>query len=440
MSGIPMLDELDLPDAAALRARDRSHVWHTWSPTGADLSKLALWRGAGHHVWDINGRRYIDASALNSTCGYAHPEVVAAVSAQLGRLHHVDVSLGTHEPIGLLAERLSSYLPAPLSRTLFVNSGSEGFEAAMLIAASYWAYTGEPRHRVVTFADGYQGSTLVSRDLSALPRVGHPFTSPLPSTRIALPAPACEIRKPRWTRPLLDRFARALEGEDGQPAMAVVVEPFLNVGGGVVLPPGFLTGLRELCDRYGTLLILDEVFTGFGRIGKMFGFEWENADPDILVTSKGLSGGYMPIAAVTVRDWISESLAQDPVIGGLRYGHTTSGHPVACMAALATLDVVEREGLVKRSAVAGARLLGELEPLAGSSGVMDVRGRGLTVVLEADSAQTASAIIDRARANGLLLRRQGAAGQAVLIVPPLIIDDAGLAELAQIVRSSVTDS
>ncbi|MFD4790025.1 aspartate aminotransferase family protein [Streptomyces sp. NPDC058459] len=412
-------------------------MWHTWSPVDADRTELTLWRGEGYRVQDIEGREYIDASALNSTCGYAHPDVIEAITTQLGRLHHVDVSLGSHEPVGLLAERLASYLPQDMAHTLFVNSGSEGFEAALMIAASYWEHIGRPRQRVVAFSAGYQGSTLVSRGLSTLPRVAHPLASPVPLSLVDLPGTPRQVRQPETTPVLLDAFARALEGDGSDPAMAVVVEPFLNVGGGVLLPPGFLRGLRELCDRHGVLLILDEVFTGYARTGRMFAYQWEQAEPDILVTSKGLSGGYVPIASVSVRDRIYESFVHEPVIGGLRYGHTTSGHPVASAAALATLDVIEREGLVKRAQVFGERLLERLGPLAGSGEVLDVRGLGLITVLETSSTEAATGIVARAREKGLILRRQGAHGQSVLIVPPLIVDEEGLTAIMDLTEQAV---
>ena len=230
------------------RERDRRYVWHTWSPIDADRSSAFYTHGEGYRIWDVNGVEYIDASALNSTCGYAHPEVVAAIAAQSARLHHVDLSVSSHEGVGLLAERLAGLLPVGLSRTLFVNSGSEGIDAALLTASAYWDHSHEPRSQLVAFASGYHGSTLLSRSMSGLPRNGHALPM-LPYVRLIEPSvPARELRRPESLPALLAAFEAALAAE---PTAAVVIEPFLNVGGGVVLPPGFLRGVRELCDRYG---------------------------------------------------------------------------------------------------------------------------------------------------------------------------------------------
>ncbi|WP_210581265.1 aspartate aminotransferase family protein [Streptomyces sp. GESEQ-4] len=412
----------------AVRARDRSHLWHTWTPLTVDRSELMLHHGAGYRVWDADGKEYIDgtSSALSAVCGYAHPEVTAAIARQLGRLHHFDLSRGSNEPAGLLAERLASYLPPDLSRTLFVNSGSEGFDAAMLIATSYWSHLGMSRSRMVTFALGYHGSTLLSRGLSALPRVAHPFRAPLPVTRVELPVAPREARAPAALPLLLDAFDRAIGDDPADLPAAVVVEPFLNVGGGIVLPPGFLSGLRERCDAAGILLVLDEVFTAYGRSGRMFACQREDVEPDILITSKGLTSGYVPLAAVTVQQRIYESFGRDPVIGGIRYGHTNSGHAVGCAAALATLDVLERDNLVAHADYFGDRLRTRLAPLANTEEVADVRGLGLAVIVEMTSAEKAQQVLDRAQERGLLLRRQGPQGHCVLIAPPLTIDIEGV--------------
>jgi adenosylmethionine-8-amino-7-oxononanoate aminotransferase len=395
-----------------------------------------LSHGEGYRVWDIDGKEYIDGigSALSATCGYGHPEVLRAISAQLSRLHHFDLSVASHEPAGLLAERIASYLPEALSRTLFVNSGSEGLEAAVMIAACYWSIAGAKRSRIVSFARGYHGTTVISRSLSGLPPVSHPFHAPLPVTRVDLPVPPSQLRRPESLPPLLAAFERAFGSDPDDQPMAVIVEPLLNVGGGIVLPPGFLRALRQLCDATGTLLVVDEIFTGYGRVGRMFACQYEDVDADILVSSKGLSSGYVPIAAVTVRQSIYDSFEREPIIGGLRYGHTTSGHAVACAAGLATLDVIERDGLVERAARLGACLLDRLRPLAGEGEVHDVRGLGLALVIEMSSVAAADRLVGRAHDAGLLLRQQG---EVVMAVPALVIDDEGISAIADRIERCV---
>lgn len=423
----------------AERARTRTdrYVWHPWSPIGGPSGRIMAVQASGHLLCDAAGTEYIDASALNATCGYGHPALVEAVSRQAGQLHGVDLSVHDHEMAGLLAERLAAILPGGLSRVLFTNSGSEGIEASCFIAASYWAHLGTPRTRVVTFDRGYHGSTALARSLSGLPPTTHGFTNPLRVTPVALPTPDRVVRDPASTPDLLAAFAAAIGEDRDDLPMAVLIEPLVNVGGGVVLPPGLLRGLRELCDARGVLLIMDEIFTGIGRTGRMFGFEHEGLEPDIVVSSKGLSGGYAPIAAVAVQERIYRTFEDDPLLGGLRYGHTTSGHAVACAVAVAVLDVVEREGLVARSRELGARLLDGLTPLVGEHDVRDVRGQGLLVVLELANHDSAAALVQAARRHHLLLRQQGA---VVMVVPPLTVDASVVDEIVTRVSAAVDES
>ncbi|UWZ39312.1 aspartate aminotransferase family protein [Dactylosporangium roseum] len=395
-----------------------------------------LVKGTGCYVTDQHGREYLDASSPNLTCGYAVPEVAHAVGEQASRMHGYDLSVASHDTAGALAERVAGLMPADLSRTLLTNSGTEAVEAALLIAGMYAGLRGDPRTRVVTFATGYHGSTVLARSLSGLAHLDHPFHQPMPVTRVTLPSPAREMRSPEALDMLLAAFRAALAGDGQEPPLAVVVEPLINVGGGVVLPPGFLSGLRRLCDEYGALLILDEVSTGYGRTGRMFAFEHEGVVADIVVTSKGLAGGYAPISAVSVRESIYTAFGRDPFVGGLRFGQTTSGHGIACAAALATLDLLVRDDLAGRAQRLGEVLMDALRELAGTRGVADVRGMGLFVSLEFEDETTAVAVVTAAQQRGLLLRRQGA---VVMAVPPLTIDETTLDLLVERIRSAVRE-
>src|SRR3990167_6458866 len=370
--------------AKKIRQRDQKYLCHPWSPLSVDRSELTLVRGNGYRVWDIEGKEYIDASSLNMICGYAHKALIKTIDEQFHKLQGIDMSTASNVPAGLLAERIAHYLPEGFTKTLFVNSGSEGLEAAVFMAASYWDQIGQPRSHIVTFNRGYHGSTLLDRNLSGLPRVGHPFGQVIPVTYISLPTEPRNMRTEAALQELLLAFEKVLTGGN-KPPMAVIVEPFLNVGGGVVLPNGFLSGLRNICDKSGALLILDEVFTGYGRTGKMFAFQHEGAIPDILVTSKALASGYMPIAAVNVKDKIYESFSNEEKIGGVRYGHTTSGHAVACAAALTTLNILEKDQLIVSAAYFGILLLEYFKAYLGRNHVVDVRGFGLIFVVEMSS-------------------------------------------------------
>ncbi|WP_207922518.1 aspartate aminotransferase family protein [Micromonospora sp. KC606] len=419
---------------ATERLRDRRHLWHVWSPLAADLTRTLLVKGAGAYVTDVDGREFLDASSLNLTCGYAAPDITRAIAAQATLLPGYDLSVASHDLAGALAEAVARLMPTALSRTLLTNSGTEACEAALLIAAMHAANVGRPRTRVITFTAGYHGSTLLSRSLSGLPHLAHPFVTPLPVSRVDLPLTPRQMRAPEALEPLISAFRDALLREPDLPPLAVLVEPLLNVGGGVVLPPAFLGELRRLCDEHGALLVLDEVSTGYGRTGRMFGFEHDDVTPDIVVSSKGLAAGYAPVAAVSVRESIYATFDRDPVLGGLRFGQTTSGHAIACAAALATLELIEREKLVERAAHLGERFLAALRGLVGTGGVIDVRGLGLFVSLEFEDQDAAIRTVTSAAEHGLLLRRQGG---VVMAVPPLTLDDADATTLLDRLRQSV---
>ena len=425
------------PDRDETVARDARHVWHPWSPAVPVVPRVLLDRGDGYHVWDIDGRRYIDgiSSALNVTCGHRHPVLRQAIADQLDRLCHVDLSVSGHEPAALLAERIAGLMPDGLDRTLFVNSGSEAAEAAVRIATDYWRHVGRPRRRIVTFARGYHGTTVLGQSLSGLPHTAHPMRSPVPVSRVQLPCDPRDLRGIGGLADLLDEFDRALwAGTGPTDVAAIMVEPFLNVGGGVVLPPRLLRGLAERCTETGALLVLDEVFTGYGRTGRMFGFDHDGVRPDIVMTSKGLCGGYLPLGAVTVTQQVYDAFRHSPGGGMLHYGHTTSGHAVACSAALAALSVLERDGLVARAERLGRRLIDLLAALGEAPQVADVRGLGLVVVVELDTREAADRVSAGCQARGLLVRQQMT---SVMVVPPLIVDEAGIDEIAEALTGSV---
>lgn len=434
MTGVtPTRPEVPASVIARLRNRDERHVWHPWSPADAPHASFMITSGSGSHVRDSQGRVYLDCSSLNTTVGYGCQEVIEAIRHQLSTLPGLDISTASHPLAGELAERLAQLLPAGHERFLFVNSGSEAWEAALFIAAAHWQHCGEDRTRFVTFAAGYHGSTLASRTLSGLPRVVQPFGQWFAVDQVALPAPARDLRTPLASAALLAAFAEAIDREPTPPA-AVIVEPFINVGGGIELPEGFLPALAELCRQRQVLLAVDEVFTAYGRCGAITACGALGVSPDILVTSKGLAGGYAGIATVSVQPHIQQMFAKDPLIGGLRYGHTTSGHAGACAAALATLTILERDDLAGRSRLLGAHLKTDLQSRLAGSGAVDVRGLGLAVVVElADPAQ-AMAVRARARESGLLVR---GVGSGILISPPLTVSGDEIDHAAHILETCI---
>ncbi|MBV9025422.1 MAG: aspartate aminotransferase family protein [Streptomycetaceae bacterium] len=422
-----------MSESAAVRAADTGHLWHPWSPIRGGERLLPV-EGHGCRVRDDQGHTYLDlrAGTLNATVGYGHPRVVEALREQAARLMTWDLAEVTTVPAAILAERIASLLPAALTRTLFCNSGSEATEAAVKIARMWHRLAGRTERTVIlSYADGYHGTTTAGIAATASPfrREG---SGPLPDGYAHLTTPRCAecaagARHANCRVPGGEEWEEHILAIGPEVIAAILVEPVLSVGGVIVPQPGRLGELRGLCDRYGILLIVDEVATGFGRTGRMFAFEHDleaPVGPDILTTAKGLTGGYAPLAAVTVRSDIYSAFAQDPLLGGLRHGHTTGGHATACAAALAVLDVLEEDKLVPAAAERGAQLLARLGVLSEyrdrERGVREVRGLGLMIGVEMSSVELATQVSQAAQVRGVLVR---SFGPVLTVAPPLILTE-----------------
>jgi adenosylmethionine-8-amino-7-oxononanoate aminotransferase len=417
--------DLSADQARELLGWDREYLWHPWSPAGARWPLMVA--GEGCFVADASGRRYLDARActMNAVLGYGHPAVIEAVTSQLSRLMTYDLSCGTTAPAVLLARRLAGLLPGPLTRTFFVNSGSEATETAIRIARMYHQMTGAPgRRAVITLHDGYHGATL-----AALAATGSAFrktgAEPLPDGFVTVRTPRCPAcaggaAHQQCEIPGPGQLADVISAMGPGQVAAVLIEPVLGVGGVIPLPDGYLTQVRQSCDEYGVLLIADEVMTGLGRTGWMFGFQHDGVVPDIVTTGKHLAGGHLPLAAVTTTQAVYEAFASDPLLGGLRHGHTTSGHATACAAALACLEVIDREGLAGRARRLGGMLLEELGRLRRHPIVRDVRGRGLLAGAELATDVLAGQVAGQCMRRGVLVRP---VGPVLQIAPPLVISE-----------------
>ncbi|MFG3052291.1 aspartate aminotransferase family protein [Kitasatospora sp. NPDC048239] len=411
-----------------------SSLWRPWTSIAQQANSMRIVEAKGNRVRDAEGRWYLDgiSGVLNASCGHGHPRLIEAATRQFQQLVHYDPMVSSHDPAETLTARLADLLPGGLNETVLLNSGSEATEAALRIALQYWRNNGENRNRVITFEAAYHGTTYLAQQLSGLPFTVSEWAPPFPIDHVSLPASPREMRTEAGAEALIGLFAKALEA--GPPAAAVMVEPLLGLGGCVVLPAGFLAGLRELCDRHGALLILDEVFCGFGRTGRMFGFDHDGITPDIVTMSKGISGGYLPLAAVTVTSSIKETFVREPVAQGLRYGHTTGGHAVAAAVGNAVLDVMADERLVENSAAQGATLLEGLRKLESSPLIADVRGLGLVIAIEADAPESAAAIAEAAARAGVMTRHERG---VIRIAPPLTLTDEDTAEILQKIGTAV---
>ncbi|MFJ1859865.1 aspartate aminotransferase family protein [Streptomyces anulatus] len=416
------------------------------SPVLKQATPVTAVRGEGLYLYDAAGRRHLDFTSgvgVTST-GHCHPRVVEAVREQAGRLIHGQYTTVLHEPLLTLTERLGEVLPEGLDTLFYANSGSEAVEAALRLARQA---TGRPN--AVVFDGGFHGRTIGAASLTTAGSRFRARTGPLMPGVAVAPFPHAfdlGLDGPAAVEHALQGLDRVLATTSApDETAAFIVEPVLGEGGYVPAPDGFLAGLRERADRYGIVLVLDEVQCGFGRTGRFWAHEYETgaATPDILVTAKGLASGF-PLSAIAARADLM-SLARPGSHGG-----TYGGNAVACSAALATLDVIRDEKLVANAAEQGARLARGLRTVAERTpAVADVRGRGLMLGSEfrrpdgSPDPDTAGRAQQAAAELGLLLLTCGVWGNTVRMIPALTVTgdqiDEALALWSKAVAASVRE-
>ncbi|MGW5382993.1 aspartate aminotransferase family protein [Nocardia sp. NPDC003963] len=397
------------------------------SPILKQATPVTVDHGAGCYLYDLDGRRFLDFTAgigVTST-GHCHPRVVAAAQEQVGKLIHGQYTTVMHRPMLELTERLGTVLPEGLDSVFYANSGSEAVEAALRLARQA---TGRPN--VIVFHGGFHGRTVATATMTTSGTRFSAGIGPLMSGVHVAPFPTAF--RYGWTKAEATAFAlRELDylfATLTSPAetAAFIVEPVLGEGGYIPGNREFFQGLRERADRYGILLIFDEIQTGFGRTGKFFGHQHFDVRPDIITMAKGLASGF-PISGIAA----SAELMGKAWPGS--QGGTYGGNAVACAAALATLDVIESEGLVANAATRGEQLLAGVRA-AETKAVGDVRGLGLLVGSEfttpdgTPDRETATAAQQSAAAKGLLLLTCGAHMNVVRMIPPLIVSEAQIAD------------
>ena len=364
---------------------------------------VAFLRGEGAWLTDTAGKKYLDALAGIAVCvlGHAHPAVTTAIRDQAGKLLHVSNWFEIPEQ-ARLAERLCRL--AGMDNAFFCNSGAEANEAAIKLARLYGHKKGVLNPGILVTEGSFHGRTLATLSATGNRKIQAGF-EPLVTGFYRVPYNDLEA-------------VRAV-AEHNKDVVAVLVEPILGEGGVHIPDPGYLAGLRELCDAHGWLFMLDEIQTGLGRTGKCFAWQHENARPDVMTLAKGLGNG-VPIGACLARDAAAQVLTPGS------HGSTFGGNPLACRAALAVLDVLESEKLDARAALLGARLLAGLrQALAGVGGVKDIRGKGLMLAVELD--RPCQELLTLALDRGLLINVT--ADSVVRLLPPLILSDAEAVEI-----------
>jgi adenosylmethionine-8-amino-7-oxononanoate aminotransferase len=426
------------------RELDLRHLWHG-NLQHHDLEKrppLEIVRADGCWVYDSEGRRYLDAMAglWCVNVGYGRREIVDAVAEQMALLPYYPLTQ-SHPPAAQLAGRLATLLPAELGRVFFLNSGSEAVETALKMARQYARRThpGQNRYKIIARHRAYHGFTMGA--LSATGQVARKRAfEPLVPGFLHVQPPdhyRCTFcaGEAGCTLTCADEFERVISMEGPETVAAVILEPSIGGGGVFHSPEGYLERVREICDRHGVLLILDEVITGFGRTGKMFAFEHAGIRPDILTLAKGITSAYLPLAATVATDEIFEAFRSDSD-DTAKFAQVTTfgGHPCSCAAGLANLEILVRERLWENSGRIGAYLADRLRALQ-SRHIGEVRGRGLLIGLEmvAETNRTPMAepevvrLLRLIREAGVLVGRNNDTvpgfGNVLTISPPLTLSE-----------------
>jgi adenosylmethionine-8-amino-7-oxononanoate aminotransferase len=416
--------------------------------------------GKGIYIFDTEGNRYLDgcSGAVSANLGHAHPRMLEAATAQLDRIAFAYRNQFENEPANELADLLVRLSPPELSRVFFVNSGSEAVEAAIKLARQYWWAIGERgKSEIVARRPSYHGATqgaLAATDYAPLNIPFRPLTVHFPKVSapfcyhcaLGLEYPACGVA-------CAHELEKQVEVIGAENIAAFLSEPIGGATTGAAVPPDeYFPIVERICNEHQILLIIDDVMTGCGRTGTFYGYEHWDITPDLVITSKGLSGGYTPIGAIIASDQVVEPVLES---GGFRHGHTYAGNPLSCAITLAAVRAIIDEGLVENARDAGTYLHERLRELKERYAIIgDVRGRGLFAGIEfvrnrgrrepfpADWLVAFEAT-EIARGHGLLTypRRSlyGLAGDHVLIAPPLIIDQSGIDELIQLLDRTLID-
>jgi adenosylmethionine-8-amino-7-oxononanoate aminotransferase len=412
---------------------DRDHVWHPFTQQQGWSAEepLVIERGEGSYLFDTEGRRYLDGTAALwcNVHGHRHPTIDGAVREQLDRVAHTTMLGLTHPGATELAARLIEIAPGALSRVFYSDSGSTAAEIALKIAFQYQQQRGgshAQRTKFVRLREAYHGDTIGSVSVGGIDLFHSTYRPLLFETHVAAPGDAADLER-----------VLAAHGDE---IAGVIVEPLVQGAAGILIQPtGYLRAARDLCDRFGVPLICDEVATGFGRTGTMFACEQEGVAPDLMCLAKGITGGYLPLAATLTSEEIYEGfLGSYEEFRTFFHGHTYTGNPLACAAALANLDVFEQERTLERLQPKIALFEELLAEVAAMPEVAEVRQKGVMVGIdlgEHDPAlQMGHRVTREARKRGAFIRPLG---NTVVLMPPLSISEDELRELIAIASESI---
>ena len=429
------------PPVEALRAWDKAHLWHPFTPLAdwAASDPLVIDRAEGVYLFDTEGNRYLDgvSSLWCNIHGHKHPALDGAIREQLDKVAHSTLLGLTHPSAIQLAKRLVELAPSGLNHVFFSDDGATAVEVAIKLAFQYWRQKPEPepkRTRFLALTNAYHGDTLGDVSVGGVERF-HAMFGPLLFETVRVPSPHCYrcplgLVRESCAMACAEEVGKALERHPGEFA-AILIEPLVQGAAGMIVhPPGYLARVRELASQHQTLLIADEVAVGFGRTGRLFACEHEGVVPDLLCLAKGLTGGYLPLAATLANDTVYQAFHGTAQEGKTFYhGHTFGGNPLGAAVALASLKIFDDEQTLLHLEPKIARLTERLAEFAALEHVGDIRQRGFIVGIElvADRAtkrpyewsrQIGARVCHEARSGGVLVRPLG---DVLVIMPPLSI-------------------
>lgn len=452
-----------LAEADEWRARDLSVLWHPCTQMREHphtLPLVPIARGEGAWLIGHDGTRYLDAvsSWWTNLFGHAEPRIGAAIAAQAGSLEQVMLAGFTHAPAVELAERLLAVAPrqagrAPLSKVFYADNGSAGVEVALKMAFHWFHNRGEHRRtKFIALENGYHGETLGALAVGDIPLYRRVY-APLLTEALFAPSPDAYLAQPGETpadcaRRAADALAALLDRHADE-VCAVIVEPRVQCAGGMRMHhPDYLARVRELCDASGAFLIADEIAVGFGRTGTLFASEQSGVMPDLLCLSKGLTGGFLPLAAVLATQTIYDGFLDDSRERAFLHSHSYTGNPLACAAALASLDILRADDVLARNRATARTMAAFAEPLASHRHVADVRQAGMMLAFELTqdgdkatpfpaTARIGLKAYRAALARGVVLRPLG---DVLYWMPPYCVDEDALRMLADVTRHAIDEA
>ena len=435
--------------------RDLAVLWHpcTQMKDHERLPLIPIRRGEGVWLEDFDGNRYIDAvsSWWVNVFGHANPRIGQRIKEQVDQLEHVILAGFSHAPVVELSERLVKLTPAGLDRVFYADNGSSCIEVALKMSFHYWRNLGRSdKRRFVTLTNSYHGETVAAMSVGDVSLFTETYR-PLLLDTLKVPSPDCFLRPDGMTwedhsRAMFAAMEQTL-AEHHHEVAAVIVEPLIQGAGGMrMYHPIYLKLLREACDRYEVHLIHDEIAVGFGRTGTLFACEQAGITPDFLCLSKALTGGYLPLAACLTTERVYQAFYDDySTLRAFLHSHSYTGNPLACAAALATLDIFEQDGVIEANRALAARMASATAHLADHPHVGEVRQTGMTLAIEMVRERTGKTpypwqerrglkVYEHALGRGALLRPLGS---VVYLLPPYVITPEQIDLLAEIATEGI---